>query len=78
MVAAGWGACEFARARLFFGNPWALSGYSQVRFAPLMQIADATGPYGVGMLIAGANAAVAAAFVPTLRGGRPLPRKCTT
>jgi apolipoprotein N-acyltransferase len=72
IVAAGWGACEFARARLLVGNPWALAGYSQVRFAPFMQIADVTGPYGVGMLLAGANAAIAATCVPALRGRRPL------
>src|ERR1043166_4098551 len=28
LIAAGWGACEFARANLRIGNPWALSGYS--------------------------------------------------
>jgi apolipoprotein N-acyltransferase len=72
VVAAGWGACEFARARLLVGNPWALAGYSQVGFAPVMQIADVSGPYGVGMLVAAVNAAVAAAFVPALRGRRPL------
>jgi apolipoprotein N-acyltransferase len=66
------GACEFARSRLLVGNPWALAGYSQVSFASLTQIADATGPYGVGMLVAGVNAAVAAAVVPGLRGQRPL------
>jgi apolipoprotein N-acyltransferase len=71
-AAVGWGACEFARSRLLVGNPWALAGYSQVPFASLTQIADATGPYGVGMLLAGANAAVAAAVVPGLRGRRPL------
>src|SRR2546425_2985276 len=30
LLAAGWGACEFARADLLIGNPWALAGYSQV------------------------------------------------
>jgi apolipoprotein N-acyltransferase len=71
-AAVGWGACEFARSRLLIGNPWALAGYSQVSFPLLTQIADATGPYGVGMLLAGVNAAVAAAMVPGLRGRRPL------
>src|SRR5262249_32225166 len=60
-AAVGWGACEFARARLLIGNPWALAGYSQVPHASLTQIADATGPYGVGMLLAGVDAAPAAA-----------------
>jgi apolipoprotein N-acyltransferase len=71
-AAVGWGACEFARSRLLVGNPWALAGYSQVSFASLTQIADTTGPYGVGMLLAGVNAAVAAAVVPGLRGRKPL------
>jgi apolipoprotein N-acyltransferase len=71
-AAVGWGACEFARSRLLVGNPWGLAGYSQVSFGSLTQIADATGPYGVGMLLAGVNAAVAAAAVPALRGRKPL------
>ncbi|MGH7896299.1 MAG: apolipoprotein N-acyltransferase [Candidatus Binatia bacterium] len=72
-VAAAWGAMEFARARLPFpvGNPWALAAYSQVGFARLMQIADVTGPYGVGMLIAAVNTCVAAVVRPVLRGRRP-------
>jgi apolipoprotein N-acyltransferase len=72
VVAAGWGVCEFARANLLIGNPWALSGYSQVALTRLMQIADATGPYGVGMLIAAVNACLAGLFTPALRGRRPL------
>src|SRR5262249_53790120 len=71
-AAVGWGASEFARSRLLIGNPWALAGYSQVPYASLTQIADTTGPYGVGMLLAGVNAAVAAAVVPGLRGRKPL------
>src|SRR5439155_7194667 len=72
VVAAGWGACEFARARLLIGNPWVLAGYSQVHFTPLVQIADATGPYGPGMLIAAVNALVAGVFVARLRGAHPV------
>jgi len=34
-AAVGWGVCEFARARLLVGNPWALAGYSQVPFSSL-------------------------------------------
>ena len=70
-IAAGWGACEFARAHLVVGNPWALSAYSQVGFTPLMQIADASGPYGPGMLLAAVNAALAALLCPSLRTRRP-------
>jgi len=71
IVAAGWGAGEFVRASLFFGDPWALAGYSQVSFTRLMQIADATGPYGVGILIAAVNACAAGLLAPTLRGRWP-------
>jgi apolipoprotein N-acyltransferase len=71
LLAAGWGACEFARANLLIGNPWALSGYSQVPFTRLMQIADTTGPYRVGMLIAAVNACLAGFVSPTLRSRRP-------
>jgi len=72
LVAAGWGAAEFARARLLVGNPWALSAYSQVRFLTLVQIADLAGPYGIGMLIAATNAAIAGLAAPPLRARRPL------
>jgi apolipoprotein N-acyltransferase len=72
LIAAGWSVCEFARANLLIGNPWALSGYSQVSHPWLMQIADATGPYGVGLLIATVNASIAGIFSPVLRGRRPL------
>ncbi len=70
LVAMGWGAAEFARARLLVPNPWALSAYSQVNYERLTQIADLAGPYGIGMLIAGTNAALAGLFVPGLRGTR--------
>jgi apolipoprotein N-acyltransferase len=69
---AGWGTCEFARANLLIGNPWALSGYSQVAWTQIIQIADTTGPYGVGMLIAAVNACVAGVLSPALRSRRPV------
>lgn len=58
-IAAGWSVCEFARANLLIGNTWALLGYSQISHSQLMQIADVTGPYGVGFLIAAVNAHLA-------------------
>src|SRR5262245_27522948 len=70
VITAGWGMCEFARANLLGGNPWMLSGYSQVSLNRLMQLADATGPYGIGMLIAAVNALLAGFCVPALRGRR--------
>jgi len=71
VIAAGWGACELARARLGIGNPWALLGYSQVAHPLVMQIADASGPYGPGMLIAAVNALVASTLAPRLRTPHP-------
>ncbi|MGE0679721.1 MAG: apolipoprotein N-acyltransferase, partial [Candidatus Binatia bacterium] len=70
VVAAGWGVCEFARVHFFISNPWALSGYSQVALTQVMQIADATGPYGIGMLLAAVNVCLAGALTPTLRAKR--------
>jgi apolipoprotein N-acyltransferase len=71
-IAAGWVACEFARTHLLIPSPLALIGYSQAHVTPLVQIADATGPYGVGLLIALVNACAAGMLVPRLRGRRPL------
>src|SRR5262245_41145474 len=71
LIAAGWGACEFARANLIIGNPWALSGYSQVALTRLMQVADATGRYGLGMCVAAVHGVIAWLRAPTLRGRRP-------
>ncbi len=65
LVAMAWVASELARGRLFtgtiffIGNPWALLGYSQVGWSPLVQIADTTGIYGVSFVVAAANAALA-------------------
>jgi apolipoprotein N-acyltransferase len=72
LLAGGWLACEFARAHGGLASPWALTAYSQLGATPLVQIADIAGPYGIGMLVAGVNACVAALFVPALRGRRPL------
>ncbi len=59
-VPAAWVACELARARFLVGNPWALLGYSQVGWTPLVQVADVTGIYGVTFVLAAANGAIAA------------------
>jgi apolipoprotein N-acyltransferase len=50
-----WVGCEYLRAFLLTGFPWASLGYSQYRILPLVQIADVTGVYGVSFLIAFAN-----------------------
>jgi apolipoprotein N-acyltransferase len=69
-LAAAWCTTEFARASLLLADPWGLSAYSQVPFGTLMQLADTSGPYGIGLLIGGANACLAAVVEPRLRGLR--------
>jgi apolipoprotein N-acyltransferase len=71
LLAGGWLACEFVRAHGGLGSPWALVAYSQVSWTRVVQIADLAGPYGIGMLVAGVNACVAARWAPALRGRRP-------
>src|SRR5581483_5000148 len=58
-AAAAWCACELARVEVLGGNPWAISGYSQVGVLPIMQIADLAGVHGISFAIAATNAAVA-------------------
>jgi apolipoprotein N-acyltransferase len=59
VTAAAWVTAEAARAKLLSGNPWALAGYSQVGVAPLVQIAELTGVYGVSFALVAVNAALA-------------------
>ncbi|HEY5345426.1 MAG TPA: apolipoprotein N-acyltransferase [Verrucomicrobiae bacterium] len=49
--AAAWVALEFLRGWLFSGFPWSLLGASQYQLVPLIQIAAATGVYGVSFLV---------------------------
>jgi apolipoprotein N-acyltransferase len=53
-----WTALELARTYVFSGFPWALLGYSQHTFLPVIQISDVTGVYGVSFLIVFVNAGV--------------------
>ena len=53
-----WTALELARTYIFSGFPWALLGYSQYPFLPVIQISDITGVYGVSFLIVFANASL--------------------
>jgi len=50
-----WVTLEFIRSYALTGFPWALLGYSQYKFLPLIQIADITGVYGVSFLISALN-----------------------
>jgi apolipoprotein N-acyltransferase len=51
LSAAAWVTWEMLITRLFGGFPWNLLGASQYRMIPLIQIASATGVYGVSFLV---------------------------
>ena len=53
-----WVALEFVRTYAFSGLPWALLGYSQYQWLPVIQFADVTGVYGVSFLVVMGNVAV--------------------
>ncbi|MBI2916023.1 MAG: apolipoprotein N-acyltransferase [Elusimicrobia bacterium] len=46
-----WVALEHLRSYLWTGFPWALLGYSQWKFTPMIQISEWTGVYGVSFLL---------------------------
>ena len=54
-----WVALEWLRTHLLSGLPWALLGYSQYHWLPLIQLADHAGVYGVSFLVVLVNAALA-------------------
>jgi apolipoprotein N-acyltransferase len=54
-----WVSLELLRAHLFSGFPWALLGYSQWKFIPLIQISEFTGVYGVSFLLVMVNGVLA-------------------
>ena len=68
---AAWTALELARTYVFSGFPWALLGYTQYRFLPMIQIADVTAVYGVSFLIVLANASLAG-FIRDRKQAAPL------
>jgi apolipoprotein N-acyltransferase len=54
-----WVGLEFFKNFPWGGFPWCLLGYSQVRVAPVVQIASVTGIYGISLLVVWVNALVA-------------------
>ncbi|HEY2774824.1 MAG TPA: apolipoprotein N-acyltransferase [Candidatus Binatia bacterium] len=58
LVAAAWTAGELLRSRVL-GDPWGLLGYSQASRPVWLQVADFSGIYGVGFVVAATNAALA-------------------
>lgn len=67
MCAAVWVALEMILARLFSGFPWNFLGVSQYQALPLIQIASATGVYGVSFVVVWCSMALLCAGV-TLAG----------
>jgi apolipoprotein N-acyltransferase len=65
--AAVWVAIEMIIAWLFGGFPWNLLGASQYRMTPLIQIASATGVYGVSFLMVWVSLSLVSAGVMMLR-----------
>jgi apolipoprotein N-acyltransferase len=61
-IAATWVATELLRGRVL-EQPWALLGYSQHAYLPLIQISAVTAVYGVSFLLALGNATIAQAIV---------------
>ena len=55
---AVWTALELSRTHLFSGFPWMLSGYSQYRMLPIIQIADVAGVYGISFIIVLVNISI--------------------
>jgi apolipoprotein N-acyltransferase len=67
--AAIWVALEMFITRVFGGFPWNLLGSSQFRLVPLIQIASATGIYGVSFLVVWTSASLLCAIAAIL--GQP-------
>jgi apolipoprotein N-acyltransferase len=66
-----WVALEYARTHTFFEFPWVLLGYSQHAHLPFVQVASATGVYGVSFLVCAASSLLAfAAASPDARSRR--------
>jgi apolipoprotein N-acyltransferase len=60
---AAWVTTELGRAYLFTGFPWVLLGYSQATILPIAQLASLFGVYGISLLLASVNAALAYAVL---------------
>jgi apolipoprotein N-acyltransferase len=63
VAGAAWAGTELLRVGLGIGDPFGLLGYTQAPFSSLVQIADATGVYGVSFAVAAVNAALAESWL---------------
>jgi len=62
-----WVTTELGRTYLLTGFPWVLLGYSQTRVLPIAQLASLIGVFGLSMLVAAVNSALAIAVVGRFR-----------
>ncbi|MGD0412437.1 MAG: apolipoprotein N-acyltransferase [Verrucomicrobiota bacterium] len=62
-----WVALEMARGRLLTGFPWNFLGASQYKMLPLIQMASATGVYGVSFLVVWMSVALVTALLSMTR-----------
>ena len=69
-AASAWVVMEWARTLGSLAMPWAQLSCSQYRFAPILQIADTTGAYGISFVLVLFNAAVAHWWLNREQGGR--------
>jgi apolipoprotein N-acyltransferase len=67
LAPAAWVSGEYLRGTLLSGFPWVVLGDSQVEVLPVAQVASAAGLYGVSLLVAFVNAALAFALLATPR-----------
>jgi apolipoprotein N-acyltransferase len=63
VIPAAWTGTEYLRGVLFSGFPWVPLGNSQITVIPVAQLASVFGVYGVTMLVALVNTAIAAALL---------------
>lgn len=59
LIPAFWVGLEYARAHILTGFPWVLIGYTQSPYPALIQVADATGVWGVSFAVVALNASLA-------------------
>ena len=63
VLPAAWTGTEYLRGVLFGGFPWVPLGNSQIAVIPVAQLASVLGVYGVTLLVALVNTAIAAALL---------------
>ncbi len=78
IVPVVWVPMEFVRSFIFSGFPWLHLSHTQHGYLPIIQIAEVTGAWGVSMLIAAVNGALADVLIrwrTKPRAGKPFDRR---